>query len=79
MQGEPSYKIKYMDCSEAGHEGEKINLVCLNVGCFENSLICSLCTTQQHQGHVFKPLKFYLDELHKQYRSGPSKFEEQIE
>jgi hypothetical protein len=26
----PSYVIKYIECSQEGHKGEKVNLICLN-------------------------------------------------
>ena len=60
----PKYKIKYMECNQdKSHEGENLNFVCLNEGCRENSLICSMCRNDKHQKHHTKPLKFYLQEL----------------
>jgi hypothetical protein len=56
----PSYIIKYIGCAQEGHQGEKVNLICLNSECHEHSLICSLCTPK-HRGHAYKPIKVYLD------------------
>ena len=65
----PSYIIKYIDCQHDDHKGEKVNLICLNPECHENSLICSLCTPK-HRGHNYKPIKIYLDELYSKYKAG---------
>ena len=65
----PSYIIKYIECQHEGHEGEKVNLICLNSECHENSLICSLCTPK-HRSHNYKPIKIYLDELYRKYQHG---------
>ena len=73
------YKIKYIECQEKGHHGEKVNLICLDRECSEASLICSLCTTSKHANHNFKPLKFYIDELYSNYHNTPSKYGIQLE
>lgn len=58
----PKYKIKYMECQkDKMHEGEYLNLVCLNDSCRDDSLICSMCKNDKHKGHTTSPLKFYLE------------------
>ncbi len=75
----PAYIIKYIECSEPHHEGEKVNLICLNQACADNSLICSICSSDKHKGHQFKPLKIYLDELYRRYRGSEDHHSEELE
>ena len=74
----PSYIIKYIECNQEGHQGEKVNLICLNNECHEHSLICSLCTPK-HRGHNYKPIKIYLDELYKKYKTGDNQQHQDID
>lgn len=56
-----------------------MNLICLKRECEESPLICSLCATQRHKGHAFKPLKIYLDELYSRYRTAESRYGHELE
>jgi hypothetical protein len=68
-----------MECGQRDHEGEKVNLICLNRDCTDSPLICSLCASQNHKGHQFKPLKIYLDELYSRYKTGDARYGHELE
>lgn len=78
QQSVPSYLIRYIECGVQGHEGEKVNLICLGDKCQETSLICSLCAATSHHGHPYKPLKIYLDELYRNYKGNNSAYERDL-
>jgi hypothetical protein len=71
--------IKYMECGEGEHEGEKVNLICLNRECADSPLICSLCASHRHKGHAFKPLKIHLDELYGRYSGAERRYGAELE
>jgi|LakMenEpi03Aug12_release.lakeMendotaPanAssembly.Ray.scaffolds.fasta_scaffold3938602_1 hypothetical protein len=57
-------RMKYLECKNILHEGEKLNLVCIDKKCKRSGLICSLCSTE-HDKHRVIPLKIVLDNLKK--------------
>lgn len=56
-----------------------MNLICLNRECTDSPLICSLCASQNHKGHQFKPLKIYLDELYSRYKDNNGRYGQELE
>ena len=76
----PNYKLKYMECThDKSHQGECLNLVCLNESCFHRSLICSMCKNTEHKGHNIKPLKFYLSDLKVEYDENRRDYDSELE
>lgn len=58
------YKINYSYCNKKGqHQGEPLNVVCLEESCAGQRLICSICQSENHAQHKVQPLKFYFDNL----------------
>lgn len=58
------YKICYANCKKGGiHSQEPLNIVCLDEGCAEHRLLCSICKTEEHSKHQTQPLKYYIDGL----------------
>lgn len=58
------YKIAYSKCKKGGlHNGEPLNIVCLDNKCSEQMLICSICKSEEHDKHATQPLKMYIDHL----------------
>lgn len=56
--------LQYHSCPLGDlHEGEQLNLVCLDPQCKETGLICPICRTQKHQKHKVTPLKFFLSDI----------------
>lgn len=56
-------RLKYFTCAEGGqHEGEVMNLVCINKRCPKPGLLCSICKAD-HPSHTVLPLKSLLAEL----------------
>lgn len=53
--------------------------MCLNSECSENSLICSMCRNDHHQGHLTKPLKYYIDSLKKEYEQESRNFSKEFD
>lgn len=63
MRAEESIaRIKYLTCGKELHEGESLNLVCVQQKCTNSGLICSLCR-EKHEGHRIIPLKVVLANL----------------
>ena len=59
----PIIKLKYFHCRKAGlHDGEVLNYVCIEKGCQEKGLICSVCKNDHSDHHVL-PLKYFLNKL----------------
>ncbi len=42
-------KLKYLECNIGDlHEGETLNLVCIDAKCLNNGIICSVCRLEKH-------------------------------
>mgnify|MGYP000916681449 FL=1 len=69
-QQRPPVRMKYFVCDKAGaHEGEFLNLICVESGCTSKGLIYSICRAEAHEKHRVMPLKMFLEELNKQNTS----------
>ena len=76
---QPRYKIKYTECTrDKLHEGELLNFVCLHEECRDDSLICSMCRNGKHKSHPTHPLKFYLEQLKKDYELNTRDFNQEL-
>jgi hypothetical protein len=44
METPPANNVQYLTCNKLGmHEDERLNLVCLETSCLENSACCCAC------------------------------------
>lgn len=63
-------RMKYLTCDKPmAHQGEFLNLICIESGCPERGLICSICKAEAHDKHRVIPLRMFLEEVLKCHRS----------
>jgi len=66
LKQEDFQKIYYLECDkQASHEGEALNVLCIDKKCNQNGLICPICENENHKDHQVVPLKFFLQSLQK--------------
>lgn len=67
IQQRPPTRMKYFVCDRTGaHQGEFLNLICVESGCSSKGLICSICRAEDHEKHRVLPLKMFIEEINKQ-------------
>lgn len=56
--------FKYAKCMAGGlHDGELLNLICLDEKCQQRGLICPVCHMESHENHYVMPLKTFLGKI----------------
>jgi hypothetical protein len=61
-----SNEFKYPECTRGDfHNGEVLNLVCLEPKCIQQSIICGICYDQTHRDHKIRPLKLIINNSQK--------------
>jgi hypothetical protein len=54
--------LKYIKCQGGDlHDGESMNLVCVDEQCNYRGLICPVCKIESHDHHYIMPIKIFLD------------------
>lgn len=63
-------QIRYLECEKGClHEGEQLNFICVDSGCKEAGIICSICRMDSHSKHKVMPLKIFLCEIASKMKS----------
>ncbi|EAS04788.1 WD domain, G-beta repeat protein (macronuclear) [Tetrahymena thermophila SB210] len=57
-----------ISCIHDGHEGNPLNLVCIDEKCLKKGVICTLCMHFEHQKHETVPLQIFLSQFKEQLR-----------
>jgi hypothetical protein len=53
-------------CDKGGsHDGEFLNLICIESSCANKGLICSICKAESHDKHRVYPLRMFMEEIEK--------------
>lgn len=57
-------RMKYFTCGKPNaHQGESLNLVCIEADCPAKGLLCSICKAEAHDRHRVIPLRMFLEEV----------------
>lgn len=62
MEKSKEVAMSYLPCARPDHDGEVLNLICIEKSCPSKGLVCSLCR-EEHVNHRVRPLKVLLANL----------------
>lgn len=60
--------FKYPRCQGGEmHDGEVMNLVCVDASCLNRGLICPICRMDSHDTHKIMPIKIFLEQVEEMF------------